>query len=165
MRRYWDRSAFLAVILVAFFVSGAIGQNRVTLFSAEEAARLRLAPGEMPPRPLQTRSVALGPRVVIKQPKVDVTSTGNTIRTRTPTAFLLVFEENKAPVNMASLEIRAKKGIFSKSLVPLLAPYIQGTTIQVGELEIPAGRFNIEIEIADRAGTKTTEIYVLDVTQ
>jgi hypothetical protein len=163
MRTRSKSRATLLILLLGLLASCGVQREGIVLFSAQEAERLRLSEGETPPS-LRTRSLSPGPRVVIRQPKVEVISAGNMIRTATPTNLLVVFEEYKAPVDMASLEIKAKKGIFSKSLTPMLKPYIQGTTIQVGDLEIPVGRFSIEIEIADKAGAKTAEIYLLDVT-
>ena len=64
---------------------------------------------------------------------------------------------------MDSLEVRAKKGWFTKSLTSRLKPYIAGTTLAVESLDIPVGAFRIEIEIADRTGAQTVRAYYLDV--
>jgi hypothetical protein len=47
----------------------------------------------------------------------------------------------------------------TKSLTALLQPYIRGATIQAYQVQLPAGRFRLEIEIADITGAKTTEAY------
>ena len=75
----------------------------------------------------------------------------------------VLFEENHTPIDMDSLQIKAKQGMFSESLTTRLKPSIQGTSLQAKELKIPAGRFLIQIEIADRHGTKTAETYRLMV--
>jgi hypothetical protein len=90
-------------------------------------------------------------------------NTGPVLETVTPTAFSMHFEESYAPVDMASLKVRAKKGIFTKSLTSLLAPHVRGADLQVERVEIPEGKFRIEIEIADVAGAKTVETYGLEV--
>ena len=75
--------------------------------------------------------------------------------------FFVFFEVNHAPVDMGSLRATAKKGLFSKSLTDRLRPYIQGMNLQANALTIPAGRFLIQIEIADQRGAKTEGHYLL----
>jgi hypothetical protein len=76
---------------------------------------------------------------------------------------LLLFEANRAPVDMDSLPVMARKWFFTKSLTALLRPYIWGTTLQGQEVKIPEGRFLLEIEIADVLGMKTVETYRVKV--
>ena len=64
---------------------------------------------------------------------------------------------------MESLDITARKGVFSVSLTPRLRPYIQGTMLEANSVSVPEGRFMIRIEIADRDGSKTQESYRLEV--
>lgn len=62
---------------------------------------------------------------------------------------------------MSSLEVVARKGIFSKSLTERLKPYVDGTSLNVKKAEIPAGRFLIQISIADLNGRATAQSYEL----
>jgi hypothetical protein len=136
------------------------------LFSADEAARLTYSEDELRQvRRTRSAPVTLGPRIVIQRPDVKETEVGHTIETIAPTDLFVMFEPNRSPVDMRSLEIKARKGFFSKSLTDTLRPYIRGTVLQVPGADIPAGRFLIEIEIADRDGAKTVETYSLQVTQ
>jgi hypothetical protein len=64
---------------------------------------------------------------------------------------------------MDSLQVTASKWFFTKSLTALLRSYIRGTTLQGQEVKIPAGRFPLEIEIADVHGVKTVETYHVQV--
>jgi len=100
---------------------------------------------------------------VVRDPHVVEEAEGRIISTTTPTRLSVSFEENQAPVDMASLDVSASKGFFSKSLTSLLKPYVAGTDLRVDQLEIPTGRFLITIEIADAHGEKTAETFRLDV--
>ena len=132
----------------------------------EEAEQLRLT-GEEWLRPMRNRQThSRGPSIVLQSPTItSVRANPPTITTVTPLDFFIAFEPRTAPVNMDSLGVRARKGIFSKSLTDRLNPYIHGTTIQAKNLEVPTGTFHIEIEIADNEGQKTFEEYYLQVSE
>jgi hypothetical protein len=102
-------------------------------------------------------SGALGPRLVMQLPQLHETRVERTIETVTPLDLLILFGANRAPVDMDSLQVTARKWLFTKSLTALLRPYIWGTTLQGQEVKIPEGRFLLEIEIADVHGAKTVE--------
>ena len=85
------------------------------------------------------------------------------IETTPSTRFLIVFEPNGAPVDMESLEIKARKGILSMSLTPRLKPFVQGTSLMAESVSVPEGRFLIQIEILDTAGARAVETYRLEV--
>jgi hypothetical protein len=108
-------------------------------------------------------SGALGPRIVMQSPQFHETRVERTIETVTPLDLLILFEANRAPVDMDSLQVTARKWLFTKSLTALLRPYIWGTTLQGLEVNIPEGRFLLEIEIADVDGAKTVETYRVKV--
>jgi hypothetical protein len=130
------------------------------LFTPQEAQQLQLTEEIEQPR-TRTRALQRGPRIVIQNPLVRDTPAGPTIETVSPTDLLVAFEADSTPVDMDSLQIQARKGIFSKSLTPLLRAYVVGTSLQARQLQIPAGRFRIEIAIADRNGAQTVEAYYM----
>jgi hypothetical protein len=123
---------------------------------------LRLTEGEWQPPP-RTRALSVGPHIVIKHPSLRDAIDGPIIETISPTDFIILFEENRAPVDMNSLQIEAKKWLFTLSLTGRLRPYIQGTSLQAKGVEVPAGLYVIQIEIADAAGAKTVGTYRLMV--
>jgi hypothetical protein len=137
-----------------------VGQRIFTLLTPQETEQLRLTEEEWRPPP-RTRTLSLGPRIIIKRPPLKDAADGPLIETISPTDFIIFFEENRAPVNMNSLQIEAKKWLFTLSLTPRLRPYIQGTSLQAQGVEVPAGLFVIQIEIADIAGAKTVGTYRL----
>jgi hypothetical protein len=133
----------------------------ITLLTGEEAHQLRLTDREwLLPTSMPTGK---GPLIIIQKPPTLAASKPPTLETTSPTHLLVVFEPNLAPVNMDSLEVKAKKGIFKVSLTERLKPYIQGTTIQAANLQLPTGRFLIEIDIADQKGERTSREYYLKV--
>ena len=138
----------------------SVGQRMLVLVTPKEAAQLRLTEEEWQPPP-RTRALSLGPRIVIKRPPLKDAADGPIIETVSPTDFIIFFEENRAPVDMNSLQIEAKKWLFTLSLTGRLRPYIQGTSLQAKGVEVPAGLFVIQIEIADVTGAKTVGTYRL----
>ena len=88
---------------------------------------------------------------------------GPTIELGTPSDLEIRVEATQAPVQMHSLQVRASKWFVTKSLTAVLQPYIRGRTIQAHHVQLPAGRFRLEIEIADITGAKTTEAYRVEV--
>jgi hypothetical protein len=138
----------------------SVGQRTLALLTPNEAVQLRLAEGEWQPPP-RTRAPSPGPRIVIERPPIKQAADGPIIDTVSPTDFMIRFEENRAPVDMNSLQIEAKKWLFSLSLTPRLKPYIQGASLRAKSVQIPEGLFVIQIEIADVAGAKTVGTYRL----
>ena len=164
MVRTLRASGFRLVILAALIALGgtADAQGRLLLLSPDEAVRLRLGRDEgivVGP----TLRGATGPRILVQEPVVKQTANGAVIETTPATSFFIVFEPNGSPVDMESLEIKAKKGILSMSLTPRLKPFIEGTSLKAGSVTVPEGRFLIQIEILDKAGAKAVEQYRLDV--
>lgn len=158
----------LTVLLAAMLLWGSSGlaepPGRVVLFSAADAQRLRVPADEWkPPRRSRAAAPVAGPRIEVKTPRLTDAGDGPVIETKTPATLAVAFVSNGAPVNMASLEVTAKKGIFSKSLTALLKPYVRGTALAVDGVVIPSGRFLIEIAIADQTGATTVETYRLQV--
>jgi len=153
----------LAILVVLIALSGtATAQDRLMLLTPNEAARLRLGRDELVVGEPSLRGTA-GPRILVREPTVKQTSDGAVIETTPSTHFLIVFEANGSPVDMDSLEIKAKKGILSMSLTPRLKPFIEGTSLKADSVSVPEGRFLIQIEILDKAGARSVEKYRLDV--
>ncbi len=136
----------------------------VILFTPDEAKALAFTAGEWRPI-VPMRSIPPGPRVVVQHPAVVETSAGPTIATGSPTDLRISFEPTRGPVDMESLEVRAKKSIFSVSLTDRLKPYVRGTNLEATGVNVPEGRFLIQVEIADKSGAKTVETFRLEVKQ
>jgi hypothetical protein len=153
----------LALLICTIALGGtASAQSRLFLLTPDEAARLRLSREDLVIQDPSVRGMG-GPRIFVRQPAVRQTSDGPVIETTPSTSFLIVFEANGSPVDMDSLEIKAKKGILSMSLTPRLKPFIEGTSLKADSVSVPEGRFMIQIEILDKAGARAIEKYRLDV--
>jgi hypothetical protein len=60
-------------------------------------------------------------------------------------------------------EVIGKKGWFQKSLTKTLKPYIRGTKIDASNIKVGNGKYHLYVSIADMAGVKTEENYILIV--
>lgn len=154
----------VALVLCAHLLGPGqvVADSGVSLLTLDEAERLRFEDGTRIPT-LRLRAAAKGPLIEVKLPQVTQSGTGSLIQTATPTKLTVLFERNLAPVDMSSLQVVAKKGIFSKSLTERLKPYVQGNSLKVDQVEIPTGRFLIQISIADLNGRATAQNYELVV--
>lgn len=136
----------------------------IALLTDEEARQLQLTDQEWL-LPTTMPSPGKGPHVIVHKPKVHALSETPTLITTSPIDLLVIFEPNQAPVNMDSLEVRARKSFIKMALTNRLKPYIHGTTIQAPNLQIPSGKFLIEIDIADEQGERTLKKYYLQVNE
>lgn len=159
------------------------GEAALVLFSFEEAEQLNYASVsrtgspdlegddeslmgamEMSMEELNTDSASSvnGPSIVFEKP---LPSQSAMIETGSPTALIISFGSKEADVDMSTLKIQATKGMFSKSLTPLIKPYLQGTRLEADKIEVPTGNFRIEISVADKNGNITRNVYGLTVTK
>ncbi|MGH8644547.1 MAG: hypothetical protein ACREX4_08865 [Gammaproteobacteria bacterium] len=153
------------IVLGGFCLEQTLAQSQLVLFTVEEAKRLRHTDREWNDSAeiLQFRGLARGPRISVKAPRIEGTASGSVIQMRTPGHLWVEFEQVGAPVNMHTLAVQARRGFFSKSLTDAFEPYIQGTRLRAENVQLPSGRFVIEISIADVNGTATAETYRLQV--
>jgi hypothetical protein len=149
------------VLVASWCVAGGPGADTVVLFTPREARKLRLTEHEWR-HVSKARALSAGPQIIVRPPPVmpgDIP----TIEAQSPTDLDVVFEPSNAPVRMDSLNVEARKGFFSKSLTELLRPYIRGDSIEMNQVEIPTGRFMLDISIADTNGNITDTSYRLEV--
>jgi len=141
----------------------------VTIATAEnfllfpgEATELQLTETEWNMPPITTRGAGFGPIINFKTPTPKNTD-NPTLETTSPADLIILFQQNGAPVDMASLEITAKKGFLKRDLTERIRPYIQGTSVVATDLQVPKGKFKIQIIIADIKGNQTSTEYRLKV--
>lgn len=153
------------IVIGGFCLEQTLAQSQLVLFTVEEAKRLRHTDREWndSAETLVFRGLAPGPRISVKAPRIESTTSGSVIQMRTPGDFWVEFEQVGAPVNMHTLAVQARRGMFSKSLTDVFEPYIQGTRLRAENVQLPSGRFLIEISIADVNGTATAKTYRLQV--
>lgn len=156
---------FLSVLVLSLApaaVLAASAQKAALLFTESEAQELRVLDDDWDPVP-RARSASLGPVILIHIPLVKLIDGGETLETSSPTHMKVAFEANQAPVDMSSLQVNARKGILSKSLTERLKPFLDGTTLTVEGLEVPSGKFQIQIAVKDLEGNETKRTYRLIV--
>ena len=161
-----------SILINPLAYSESSGTSDFFLLTPNEAQRLRLSPQEWK-QTKQNLSFGFGmaadqasvdgPRITIQSPRVYSDPTGQTIRCTTPFVLKVLFQENKAPVDKASLEVKAKKGIFSKSLTERLMPFFHQNFILAENIEIPPGHYCVVVSIADTNGRTTSQTYGLQV--
>ena len=151
--------AVLICLLGVFIQVKATGAGGVVLLTPEEGKQLRLTEEEWNRPLLRMRGPRKGPRIAIKSPPVKETSQGPVIEVVSPIDLVVSFEKNLAPVNMSSLEVTARKGIFSKSLTDRLKPFIRETSLEAKGVQLPTGKFKIQISIADKNKEETVQTY------
>ncbi len=170
-----NRESVRAIVLCACVLAAvalAIGPLRraeagppkvdsVRPFTPQEARKLRLTDREWRDVP-RARALSAGPKIIVRRPQI-MPGEVPTIETQSPADLDVMFEPRDAPVRMDSLNVEARKGFFSKSLTELLRPYIRGDALELSKVEIPTGRFMLDISIADSNGNTTATTYRLEV--
>ena len=143
--------------------------REVILLTEEEAGQLRMT-AEQLRLEVQTKTKSLksisGPHIVFQKPDLIE----GVVRTTTPLDLSVAFKPNLAPVNMESLAVRARKGIFKKNLTDIVMPYVKpdddgGFSFAIESAVIPRGNFRIEITIADQNGERTIQGYHFQITR
>jgi hypothetical protein len=161
----WVRGfAVVACVIMGSAQQSVVGgspADSMVLFTQQEARELRLNEREWR-HMTKARALSMGPTIIVRRPPLTPGDIP-TIETQSPTALDVIFEPRYAPVRMDSLNVTARKGLFSKSLTELLRPYIRGDTIEVSRVEIPTGRFMLDVSIADTEGNATNTSYHLEV--
>ncbi|MGE4424374.1 MAG: hypothetical protein AB7D39_18890 [Pseudodesulfovibrio sp.] len=154
-------AALLAAVLAIPSVSVA---GPLSLLSAEEARDLALDDAEWQ-QGVASKGIGfgVGPKIVFESPEVKDTDNGQVIESSSKLSLLVLFKDGVAQVDMSTLNIRARKGWFSKNLTQRLAPYLEGNAIKADNVEIPSGRFKLEIKISDAKGNESVQEYLCEI--
>jgi hypothetical protein len=167
-----SRAQICIVVLGVLVLAGTGCQSQpkapadAWLLTPEEAAELSLTAEELTALlalpPIVLRSTEPGPRVVLLEPPA-ADPVDRLVRTDSPTDLVIDFEQSASPVDMDTLEVKARKGVLSRNITDRVRPYVTGTRIEATDLELPSGRFRIEVSIADADGARTVAEYRLVV--
>ena len=154
---------FLGVSFFAVMQSCDVFAANLELLTPEEASRLHLTDTEIReqlPFSAKTRSLSIGPKINFKTPQTRQDPDGITlVELRKNSQLSIDFLKTQAEVDMNSLDVEAKKGLFSVSLTDRLKPYVHGNQLEANKIKIPPGQFTVIIRIADRIGTFTEKAY------
>ena len=146
-------------------------QSAIPLFTAQEAEKLRLLDAEWKVvDEILTRRQALstrGPLIAVRSPSVQPTKPIPTIETTTPIHLAVHFLAHEAPVKLQTLEACGKAWGFQRCFTDKLKPYLNTHThiLDVPNLDIPTGKYVIEIRVADEKGQKTVAYYKVAVAE
>ena len=154
---------FLGISFTLVLQSRDLFAANLELLTPEEANQLHLTDTdtreELPFSP-KLRSLSIGPKINFKTPPTRQDPDGIILVEMHENSQLSIdFLQTQAEVDMNSLDVEAKKGIFSVSLTDRLKPYIHGNKLEADEIKIPPGQFTVIIRIADRVGTSTEKAY------
>jgi len=151
---------------ISFFIvlqSRDVFAANLELLTPEEASLLHMTDTDMPEKlsfSSKTRSLSIGPKINFKTPPTRQDPDGIIlVEIRGNSQLSIDFLKTQAEVDMNSLDVEAKKGLFSVSLTDRLKPYIHGNKLEADEIKIPPGQFTVIIRIADRVGTSTEKAY------
>ena len=129
--------------------------------SEEEAQNLWLMNEEMEYlwQPRSRQSLQGGPSIVLERPDMTLRRGAiPTIEATSPLSLSIVFEpgNDDREIDMNTLKVLIKKGFWpTVEYTAELKPYVRGTTLRAENVQIPTGRYRIQIEIADQRGLRT----------
>lgn len=163
----WIKMGIAGICLLPF-LHGCVdkdSQQAVQLFSEEDAKALRLTEQDIKALSAQSKDFEQGgPEIKLLYPEVtgnDGSSRSSRIEFSSPANLDIEFEQNLAPINFDSLEVRGKKFGFTKSITEHVRPFLDGNLILARNLDLPKGQFLIEVEIQDIEGRATTRGYFI----
>jgi hypothetical protein len=154
-------SVYLLALALAF--NPATAFPAMILLTPAEAEQLSITDLEWQKIPLHRSAFASGPQITFKDPTAKTEASGIILETTSPTDMWISFEENLAPVDPSTLEVKVCKNIFCRSLQDKLSEYLVGTDLRAKNISIPEGNFHITIAIADQQGNTTSQDYLLKV--
>ncbi|RWX48934.1 hypothetical protein VT99_10422 [Candidatus Electrothrix marina] len=153
-----------ALLLSVWLTAGIIASSAMAaaLFTRDEAELLRYNDTEWKQMQEEEAYSATkgfmpdGPVIELVEPKVK---NQDDVIMITPASLHLRFVSAGEAVNMSSLRVIGRKFLVKKDLTDRLAPYIKGQEVVARDLEIPSGKFTLDIEIADDKGAVTKQSY------
>ena len=83
-------------------------------------------------------------------------------RTCSLTFGITGFRETRGEIDFDSLDVRGRKFGFSKSVTDLVRPYLEGHVLAAKNVELPKGKFLVEVEIQDVEGRKTVRPFFVE---
>ena len=127
----------------------------VRLFSEEDAERLRFDPDD-PTFFDAVKDMGDGPIVEVIAPEAF-------LGLSQPFFVSLAFRERNAPIDLETLKIEGKKGIWpAQDVTDLMRPFFSETGIEA-EVCLRVGRFKLRLELRDTEGRRTQVEYAVEV--
>ena len=142
------KGMFLGFVAAGLMLSGAA--QAVQLITEEEA---RLPPPK--------GAVALDKRGILRGPKVEYVSMGETVHS--PLHLRLKFQSfGGATIDPDSVRIIYLRAP-NVDLTPRIRPFVQSTGIDIPDAELPPGEYTVRVDVKDSEGHSGTTSFVLKV--
>lgn len=174
----------LVFLVIHILISPGVEANSLRLFSTDEESHMRLSISDWAKelhlirkdkeKDLITRDMLdtpssrpIGPSVVVVNPE----SSGDFYRSKIPLRLLVYLKGRKAPVDIGTLKIKGKRGLFSLDITDKLLAFLRKPTAgeeadYVIDAQIPqlgAGRYMIVMTVADKEGNRKEKKALLEV--
>ena len=142
------KGMFLGCVTAGLMISGAA--QAVQLITEEEA---RLPPPK--------GAVALDKRGLLRGPKVEYVSTGETVHS--PLHLQLKFQSfGGATIDLDSVRIIYLRAP-NVDLTPRVRPFVRSTGVDIPDAELPPGEYTVRVDVKDSEGHSGTTSFVLKV--
>jgi len=142
------KGMFLGCVAAGLMISGAA--QAVQLITEEEA---RLPPPK--------GAVAMDKRGILRGPKVEYVSTGETVHS--PLHLQLKFQSfGGATIDLDSVRIIYLRAP-NVDLTPRVRPFVRSTGVDIPDAELPPGEYTVRVDVKDSEGHSGTTSFVLKV--
>ena len=142
------KGMFLGCVTAGLMISGAA--QAVQLITEEEA---RLPPPK--------GAVAMDKRGILRGPKVEYVSTGETVHS--PLHLQLKFQSfGGATIDLDSVRIIYLR-VPNVDLTPRVRPFVRSTGVDIPDAELPPGEYTVRVDVKDSEGHSGTTSFVLKV--
>jgi len=142
------KGMFLGCVTAGLLISGAA--QAVQLITEEEA---RLPPPK--------GAVAMDKRGILRGPKVEYVSTGETVHS--PLHLQLKFQSfGGATIDLDSVRIIYLRAP-NVDLTPRVRPFVRSTGVDIPDAELPPGEYTVRVDVKDSEGHSGTTSFVLKV--
>ncbi len=151
----------LGVVFLSFSLAQAsplqpqqTANSAFILITPDEA---RMPEGKLlpPKRKLQGSAESQGPVVRFVNPENESVA-------ERPLAIKILFEQNKAPIDLSSFKVSYLK-FLSIDITDRIRPYVNPNGIETANAQVPEGRHRLRFSIADTEGRTTEETLTVEV--
>jgi hypothetical protein len=165
-QKYLHGMGVLACIFALVAPATAQEEGAVIWFTEAEAEALRLTEEDIGFLSAQSKSLPRGgPEIhwVFPELSGDAGLTKDKRVTFTsPSSLTIEFRKTNGAIDFETLDVRGRKFGFSKSVTDLVRPYLDGNVLAAKNVELPKGKFLVEVEIHDVEGRKTVRPFFVN---
>ena len=165
-RKILGWAAVLAILATLAVRVLADSPEAVVWFTEADAEALRLTEEDIGFLSAQSKAMPQGgPEInwIFPELSGDAGSTKDKRVTFTsPSSLTIEFRKTMNEIDFDTLDVRGRKFGFSKSVTELVRPYLNGNMLAAKNVELPKGKFLVEVEIADVDGRTTVRPFFVN---